>query len=53
MEKTITMKKGSIEKNIPTNLVSEYMQLGWKEVKKNKIEDSYSDNGKSNSFRLK
>lgn len=49
MERKIAMKKGTIEKKIPVNLVSEYMQLGWKEVKKIKtIEEE-----KPSTFRLK
>lgn len=48
MERKITMKKGSIEKKIPVNLVSEYMQLGWKEVKQTTIEEE-----KPSTFKLK
>ena len=50
MERKITMRKGSIEKSIPVNLVSEYMQLGWKEVKRIKEEKPVE---KLNTFRLK
>ena len=39
MERKITMRKGTIEKKIPVNLISEYMQLGWKEIKQRKIEE--------------
>lgn len=45
MERKIAMKKGTIEKNIPVNLVSEYLQLGWKKVEDKKTE--------INSFKLK
>lgn len=49
MERKITMRKGTIEKKIPVNLVSEYMQLGWKEVKQIKtIEEE-----KPSTFKLK
>lgn len=48
MERKITMRKGTIEKKIPVNLVSEYMQLGWKEVKQIKIIEE-----KPSTFRLK
>ena len=51
MERKITMKKGSIEKNIPVNLVSEYMQLGWKEVKQPKTTEKPVE--KTSTFRLK
>lgn len=50
MERKILMKKDSIEKRIPENLVSEYMQLGWEKVRDRKNED-FSE--KPNSFRLK
>jgi hypothetical protein len=53
MERKITMKKGTIEKKIPVNLVSEYMQLGWKEVKNQKEEKEKVAVEKINSFRLK
>ena len=49
MERKITMKKGTIEKKIPVNLVSEYMQLGWKEVKQIKI----IEEEKPSTFKLK
>ena len=51
MERKITMKKGSIEKNIPVNLVSEYMQLGWKKVKQLKTTEKPVE--KTSTFRLK
>ena len=51
MERKIAMKKGTIEKKIPVNLVSEYMQLVWKEVKAQKIEEKPIE--KVNTFRLK
>ena len=51
MERKITMKKGSIEKKIPVNLVSEYMQLGWKEVKQPKVVEQNIE--KTSTFKLK
>lgn len=35
MEKKVKMQKDNIIKPIPTNLVSEYMQLGWTKVSDN------------------
>ena len=52
MERKIAMKKGTIEKKIPVNLVSEYMQLGWKEVKQRKIEEEKTVE-KLDAFKLK
>lgn len=52
MERKITMKKGTIEKKIPVNLVSEYMQLGWKEVK-NELKENKGTTEKPLAFRLK
>lgn len=52
MERKITMKKGSIEKNIPVNLVSEYLHLGWKEVKNESKFDKETEE-KPSTFRLK
>lgn len=52
MERKIAMRKGTIEKKIPVNLISEYMQLGWKEVKQRKIEEEKPVE-KLNTFRLK
>ena len=52
MERKITMRKGSIEKKIPVNLVSEYMQLGWKEVK-NELKINKETIEKPSAFRLK
>lgn len=51
MERKITMRKGTIEKKIPVNLVSEYMQLGWKEVKQRKIQEETIE--ERNTFKLK
>lgn len=52
MERKITMRKGTIEKKIPVNLISEYMQLGWKEVKQRKVEEKIATE-KLSTFRLK
>ena len=52
MERKITMRKGTIEKKIPVNLISEYMQLGWREVKFRKNEEEKTVE-KVNTFRLK
>lgn len=51
MERKITMRKGTIEKKIPVNLISEYMQLGWKEVKQLKATEKPVE--KTSTFRLK
>lgn len=32
----VKMKKGTVVKNIPDNLISEYKRLGWEEVKAEK-----------------
>lgn len=47
MERKITMRKGTIEKKIPENLVSEYLHLGWKK----KVEKLQEE--KPHSFKLK
>lgn len=52
MERKIAMRKGSIEKKIPVNLVSEYKQLGWTEVVHKRIEEKPAIE-KLNSFKLK
>lgn len=51
MERKITMRKGTIEKKIPVNLISEYMQLGWEEVKQPKFVETTAE--KPSAFRLK
>lgn len=52
MERKITMRKGSIEKKIPVNLVSEYMQLGWREIKK-ELKFNKETTEKPSAFKLK
>ena len=52
MERKITMRKGTIEKKIPVNLVSEYMQLGWREVK-NELKLNKETIEKPSAFKLK
>ena len=47
MERKITMKKGTVEKQIPENLVSEYLHLGWKKKEQKPVEE------KPHSFKLK
>lgn len=47
MERKIAMKKGTIEKKIPENLVSEYLHLGWKKKEEKLLEE------KPHSFKMK
>lgn len=37
----VKMKKGTVIKDIPDNLISEYARLGWKEVKEHKEEPKF------------
>lgn len=47
MEKKIKLRKGNITKEIPVNLVSEYMQLGWKKDVKSSKNKSFLETEKN------